>query len=188
MIKRLQRFINAFRTALRADTEEMPAQKSAWEKGEEFEHYIVSLFDRRHFSIKEMRSDKGADGRFPESNRYPDLLLEYKHRGECFAVECKWRSRWWSMKSSAAPYIEWTGAGEIKGKQKIDIYRQYGREKGVPVFVAIGIGGEPSSPEELYIAPLERMRYPRAKRCYLQRFSRPADRNFFFDPERKHLK
>ncbi len=64
------------------------------EKGDAFENYIIGKFDRRFFSLKDMRSDKGSNGFYPESNKYPDLVLEYKPDSKRFAIECKWRKDW----------------------------------------------------------------------------------------------
>ncbi|CAK8715127.1 MAG: hypothetical protein CDV28_12831 [Candidatus Electronema aureum] len=49
-------------------------QKNAKEKGDAFENYVISKFDRNFFRLKDMRSDKGIKGFYPESNNYPDLV------------------------------------------------------------------------------------------------------------------
>jgi hypothetical protein len=60
-----------------------------------------------------------------------------------FAVECKWR------KEFIAGKIEWA-----KDKQ-ICVYEDFQHQNRIPVFIAIGIGGEPSNPEKLFVTPLD---------------------------------
>jgi hypothetical protein len=44
------------------------------------------------------RSDKYSNGRYAESNRYPDLELKQVnlHQEMDFAVECKWRKQFYN--------------------------------------------------------------------------------------------
>lgn len=115
------------------------------EKGHAFEDFIVTLFNERKFILLEWRSDKKAsNGVFPVSCTFPDLEFDsrgkYKRR---FAVECKWRQ------------------GFLKGgvywaeKYQISNYINYQNKNGIPVLVAIGIGGTPSLPEKLFVTPLD---------------------------------
>ena len=39
-----------------------PQGDSSKEKGDAFEKYIIKKFDRKFFTLKDMRSDKGAEG------------------------------------------------------------------------------------------------------------------------------
>jgi hypothetical protein len=59
----------------------------------------------------------------------------------------------------------------------------------LPVFAVIGIGGEPDHPAELYVVPLERLKYPFASVEYLAKF-RKADltRDFYFDDQKSLLR
>jgi len=129
-----------------------------------------------------MRSDKGAEGFYPESNKYPDLLLEYRPASTSFAVECKWRSKWWK-KEDGKESIDWAG-----GDKKIENYNNFSAKNSVPVFVAIGIGGTPDNPKELFIAPLKALKYRYAERSYLERFRKKGkDKNFFFNDKQGTL-
>lgn len=163
-------------------------EKTSKQKGDEFENFVISKFDRRYFLLKDMRSDKGFEGNYPESNKYPDLILEYKPESVQFAVECKWRQRWWDVNYKS--YINWTGGDDDRGGRKIETYLQYSQEKGVPVFVAIGIGGKPSAPEELFVAPLDSLKLPKAEKTYLERFRKRnfKESNFYFDCKNCSLK
>lgn len=143
-------------------------------KGDEFENYIVSLFPRNaNFTLIDWRSDKVAsNGMYALSSLNPDLEFGYKddycnHR---FAIECKWR----------ANFIQ--GCIEWAKEQQIINYRNYERSSGVPVFVAIGVGGVPSSPDILFFVPLREVeRYPVVYKSHLNKFARNSRQLFSFD-------
>ncbi len=156
-------------------------EKTAKEKGYAFENYVISKFDRKFFCLKDMRSDKGIKGFYPESNKYPDLVLEYKPSSSQFAVECKWRADWW-RREDGEESIDWAG-----GDKKIQNYNEYAEKNKTPVFVVIGLGGEPEKPEHLFVAPLNALKYRYAKKSYLEKFIK-RDSNFFFDNKRMMLR
>lgn len=158
--------------------DEKPSSK---EKGDSFENYVISKFSRKFFGLKDMRSDKGIKGFYPESNQYPDLLFEYKPSSVQFAVECKWRAEWWK-RDDGEKSIDWAG-----GDKKIQNYNEYAEKNNVPVFVAIGVGGTPDKPDKVFIAPLNALKYRYAKRSYLEKFIK-KNFDFFFDPRRLILR
>ena len=113
-------------------------------KGREFEDYVLELFnlhDDNGFVLKEWQGDKTLGDICPENNRHPDFVFDYQGKG--FAVECKWREK-------LSPNME-------KGlfpADKIAIYQRFSTERKIPVFIVLGVGGEPSNPELLYCIPL----------------------------------
>lgn len=162
---------------------EISQEKTFKEKGDAFENYVIGKFDRRFFRLKDMRSDKGANGFYPESNKYPDLVLEYKPASSSFAVECKWRSNW-RTKNDGKENIDWAG-----GDKKLQNYNDYAANNNIPVFVVIGIGGEPDNPNELFVAPLKALKYRYVDKSYLSNFTKKDKaRNFFFDVNQVTLK
>jgi hypothetical protein len=143
-------------------------------KGSRFEAYVVTKFSRKYFRVLYWRGDKNINGVYAESDRYPDLEMEFglgENRTR-FAVECKWRKKWFGEKSC----IFWAKDRQIMN------YNDYSRGRNIPVFVIIGVGGRPDSPEAVYIVPLCRLKYPYATTEYLQPFRRKdVGRDFFFD-------
>lgn len=109
------------------------------------------------YILKEWRADKFKDGTYAESTRYPDLEVELKLKNatHLFAVECKYRS-------SISDGFEWTS------QEKIDIYNKYAQDRHIPTFVVFGIGGTPSAPAEVIIAPLEKLQKPHVTENYLR--------------------
>lgn len=124
-------------------------QLTSKEKGDLFEKYVVeNLDDSLYRSLKDWRSDKFHDGRFGESNTYPDLQFKFKkQRGYkqrfSFSIECKYRSVRQNSK-----YITTVDPKQLKR------YRNFAREEKQKVFVVFGIGGNPSFPDDIYIVPL----------------------------------
>lgn len=113
-------------------------------KGREFEDYVVDLFDIRHngkLTLKEWRGDKTLPGVYPESNSGPDLVFD--NDGRPFAIECKWRSH---MPNDIAK--------ELLSPERMAAFQRFSEERNMPVYLILGTGGLPSTPEHLYLADL----------------------------------
>jgi hypothetical protein len=145
------------------------------DKGTEFEKWVVQRFSRDFFKIKEWRGDKYVDGSYAASSLNPDLEIEF-YMGEIrkpFAVECKWRQ---GYEQGVKPYIEWASDRQIEN------YRNFAQTKAVPVFVIIGIGGEPNNPADVFVVNLKNLRYSKATAEYLAPFRRKnKESGFYFD-------
>ncbi|RYG50291.1 MAG: hypothetical protein EOO01_11045 [Chitinophagaceae bacterium] len=154
-------------------TQEVSDEISAKEKGDAFERYVVSRFCREYFELLEWRSDKYHEGVYATSSRLPDLEYQFKTSYYNFriAAECKWRAAF------SKGRIEWA-----KSYQLIT-YRQYESERGIPVFVIIGIGGEPDGPGEVYVVPLREIRSHVLSEYELKKYYRHKTGNFFLNPE-----
>jgi len=56
--------------------------------------------------------------------------------------------------------------------EQIAHYQEYATEKGMDVFIILGVGGEPSIPEELYLIPLDSISMIQSKPSLLKQFQR----------------
>jgi hypothetical protein len=152
---------------------------SSLEKGFLFEDYIVTLFDNKsgRFRLLTWRSDKKAsNGVLAESNSYPDLEFCFIDRKKRFAIECKWRHRFYDGK------LAWAK------KNQIEIYREYEIENKIPVFIAIGVGGHPSDPAQLFVTPLSHIqRYPEVFKSHLVPYTSDPAQRFFYDAKQLTL-
>lgn len=113
-------------------------------KGREFEDHVLELFKLHKedgFVLKEWQGDKIYGDICPESNRHPDFVFDYQ--GKTFAVECKWREK-------LLPNLE----KDLFSTDKLAIYQQFSTDRNIPVYIILGVGGEPSNPELLYNIPL----------------------------------
>jgi hypothetical protein len=155
-------------------------EDSAEKKGLAFTKSVIAKFDKKYFKLKEWRSDKYDDGVYPEANMYPDLEFEFTLRDvkSRFAVECKWR------KSYYKNGIEWAKEYQLKN------YKKFKTEKSIPVFVAIGVGGTPEKPEEVYIVPLTVIENIFISQAELKKYQKAdfQDKNFFYDSKTEILK
>lgn len=157
-----------------------PPQKSTEEKGIEFEKFIMKRFhkNKRFFAIKAVTADKGFDIDVRvDANLDPDLIVEFRRRDakKLFAVECKWR------KNTFHNYVNWAS-----NRGQIERYKKFAKKRDIPVFIALGLGGEPHNPKNLYVIPLEDIQHDikningkQQGMIYLKKLN---------DPERGYLK
>lgn len=147
-------------------------------KGTAFEKYLVSKFNKDYFKILEWTGDKSVDGQFSQSNLNPDLVisLEFKNEKYPFAVECKWRK---AFKEHQL---------RIATEEQLKRYSAFSKDRKLPTFIAIGVGGIPSNPEHLYMVPIQRLRYERAKEEYLSDFEVATLGKLFYDYKKECFK
>ena len=154
----------------------------AEEKGIQFEKWVVKRLPRDFYTIKEWREDKYVDGNYAESTKNPDLEVEF-HMGQVrkpFAIECKWRQ---GYDHGEKPYIVWAS------ERQIENYRSFAEGKNLPVFVVIGLGGNPDDPDEVFIVNLNSLKYPKATAEYLGQFRRRnKELGFYYDYKKPELK
>ena len=139
-----------------------PNQNDAFnwkEKGDNFEKYITQKFDRNIFKLLEWRGDKYYEGVYAMTNHLPDMEWELNTHGEkaCFAVECKYRSKYDEL-----------GQITICNSHQLQNYHAYSKRRDIPVFIVLGVGGKPFSPDELFILPLKKVHLNIISRTFLQ--------------------
>jgi hypothetical protein len=152
------------------------------EKGGRFEKWVVKKFSREYFSIKEWRGDKYEDGFYAESSLNPDFEIEFQmgKLRETSAVECKWRKGFVQGRKLG---LEWATDRQIQN------YFNFAQAKGIPVFVIIGVGGEPDDPDEIYIVKLEYLKLPYVTAEYLASFLRKnKGQDFYYDNKQHELR
>ena len=144
----------------------------SYEKGVAFEEYIVSRFSKKYFSLKEWRGDKSSNGVYAQSNTYPDMEYTFKLHGETynFAVECKWRAKY-----NKENKVEWSY------EEQLARYRQFAKDKNIPVFIVIGIGGTPSTPANVFVVPLASIKNVELSKSWLENYRHDLSKNMFFD-------
>ena len=150
------------------------------QKGDDFEKYIVQKFSKSYFSIVEWTGDKYVEGMYAKSNMNPDLTLRFKMKDieRDFAVECKYRSDYYKNG------VEWCSEQQLKN------YKTFATSKEIAVFVAIGMGGVPTAPEELFIIPLTELMNNFVDKSFLNQYRKEKikDSNLFYDYQTGRLK
>ena len=162
-------------------TEAQPEEMDNYAKGLAFEEFVVQRFNNKFFTVKEWRSDKQVDGVFAESSQYPDLEINFKLEAAKidvnFALECKWRKDFYRNS------LKWSTDNQIER------YNAFARERDLPVFVVLGVGGEPNDPKEMYVVPLEQLQKPTVSAKELKPYKRknPTD-GFYWEAEEGYLR
>ena len=148
------------------------------QNGINFEKYVVQKFNKRFFTLKEWTGDKYINGIYAESTLHPDLHFEFKLNDITtgFAVECKWRKRLYK------------NGVELAKLEQLKRYRKYENEKKLPVFIVIGLQGNSSNPESLYIIPVKDVNTTFLTIDTLKKYEKDKTQNFFFDPNKQNLK
>jgi hypothetical protein len=146
--------------------------------GDDFEKFVVQKFNPRFFKLKEWAGDKYVDGIYAETTLQPDLLFDFTIQGKTdgFAVECKWRS---DFKR---------GGIEFATKSQFQRYQRFGQDRNISVFIAIGVGGKPESPQYFYVVPLSELTSNFINSATLKNYGKRLESNFFFDQETQVLK
>lgn len=116
-------------------------------KGNDFEGYVANIFkDRSVFSVKNWyQGVTSSDGVYAESNLNPDFEIEQKFSEDFkvrYWIECKYRSFFKD------------GKVDIEAAQ-LQRYKEKQGETRQKVLLAIGIGGNPSSPSDFYLVPVD---------------------------------
>lgn len=162
-----------------ADIYSINSLPSSVDKGNAFEEFVAERFVvNACFTIKDWHSFKG-NGMYVEANTYPDLLMELKRNDGAyqFAVECKWRKDFQS-----GSILEWATSEQFLH------YITFAHTKRIPVFVVIGVGGEPGAPNEVYVLPLQELTATVVKRYTLQPYRRRnASSPFYYDVHTQNL-
>ena len=160
-----------------------PAQRPViitdnYEIGRLFEEYIRKLFNENSFQLKKWhKSEKLIDKIYRNNLSDPDMEFHLFGRREYrFAVECKWRSE---FKNGVIQWAE---------RHQIMAYNDFQKSTRMPVFIAIGVGGEPSNPERLFVTPLHMISNSHfALKSDLLKHIRKPTRRFFYDYQQMSL-
>jgi len=140
-------------------------------KGFDFEKYVVKKFNNKNYKLQDWAGNKYVKENYVETTQQPDLIYEFQ-RGEVragFAMECKWRSKLCHNEIEIASY------------QQIKNYKAFEKKSGFPVFITLGVGGEPMAPKQLYIIPLIKIFSNKLDQSFLMEFEQVPSRNFYYD-------
>lgn len=149
-----------------------------YQKGIDFEKYVVDLFLKRskYFVINDWTNDiyDKRKGIKVESNKNPDLVVRYKPTDEKIAIECKYRSKYYQNHKVCTQSIKWSNPHQIKQ------YKTFESSNNIPVFIVIGVGGKPDNPEDMFCIPLDEAKYSELFESVLKKFERKPNEGFFW--------
>jgi hypothetical protein len=155
--------------SLEAYQNELDVESEYVEKGNKFERYVVDKFDDKFFSIVEWTTDMcRKHNRYVESDCNPDLVIRDRTTNEIFCVECKYRSH------LINGFFNWSYPDQI------DRYFSYSRDRKIPFYVVLGLGGSPDSPIELFCIPLQEAKNPQIPIYMLRKYYHDLEKNFIW--------
>jgi len=148
--------------AVKAFLEELHKPET-YAKGDEFEHYVRKyLFTKEEYDLVAQTHDyKTNEKDFVETSKDPDFKFRSRRSGREFFVEVKYRSGFYQG------VAQWCKPYQLKRYKDI--------AKAVPVLVAIGIGGRPESPDNVYIVPVKHINYTELFPSFLKDYEVPVD-------------
>lgn len=148
------------------------ALKAAWKelkkpasyvKGDEFERYIRNtLFPHVCYDLLHKNYDYLSCQNFKiESSREPDFKFRPQKGGTEFYVEAKYRSYFHKGR------LEWCKTYQLRRYQVIN--------KETPIFIVIGVGGHPLTPEQVFLVPMKDIKYTVLFQSFLRKYEIPTD-------------
>ena len=138
-------FLSILSKGLQAMVDEATTPES-FKIGEQFENYVrENLFIDNYYDIVERTHNYKTNLDYVESSLKPDFTFRDRWTKKEFYVEVKFRTGYLNGK------IVWCNENQLTR------YQRYHKER--PVFLMLGMGHNPKSPEYLSLIPLSQARY-----------------------------
>lgn len=141
------------------------------QKGEAFEEYVIKKFDLSRKSLSLIsRAHLSGDS--------PDIVISvsYKSKNHRVALESVWRN------SLPQNDLEWASDAKIK------MLNSYSKKYNAQIFIIIGEGGTPSSPQKLYIVPFSERPYKNLYTSVIKKYQcQSLSGKFFYEVDSKNL-
>lgn len=150
------------------------------QKGQAFEEWVINHFSNKQYVLVEKVNDYTSREHTAERSKYTDFVFRDKVTNTEFGVECKYRSHWSWNKDPKYPYIEWAS------EEKIKDYEEFAQQRNMDVIIILGVGGEASNPENVYALPLRALKYPSAKKGYLDHHIAKLENGSFVYISKQH--
>ena len=150
--------MNVIARALMAVYEEVTKPES-YVKGDEFEAFVRDeVFPCTHYDIVQRTHSYTANRNdFIESSKQPDFRFRVCNTRKEFFVEAKYRSGFYNGA------VDWCKPYQLRRYRDIN-------EKDAPVYIALGIGGEPCAPGHIFIIPVRKIQYTNLFRSFLSNY------------------
>jgi hypothetical protein len=119
-----------------------------YHKGLQFERFVQKMFPPHEWVLVTYTKDLHKKlQRFVESDADPDFVFRKKTSNKSIAIECKYRSSYWRHSQ--------LGDGILWNKNIGERYLKYSNQNSLPVYLVLGVGGNPKSPASVSFIPLE---------------------------------
>ncbi len=144
-------------------------QPDSFKKGDIFEKFVEDeLFKATDYILVSRTNNYDQNKtRYAEDTLRPDFKFRCKKIGQEFYVEAKYRSGF--NVDNKIDVISYT---------QIERFKVIQRKENIPIFIAIGYGGNPKNPDSISLIPLDELSYLELYPSFLRRFNvdkRPID-------------
>ncbi|MBU0758229.1 MAG: hypothetical protein KKF44_09235 [Nanoarchaeota archaeon] len=136
-------------------------------KGDKFEDFILSLFSSSDLwvLIKRTQDYDHNSQMYEKKSLDPDFRFKHKVSNRQINIECKYRS------CLNKGMLEWCKPGQLQRYKEFDKYNN--------TYIIIGLGGEPTGPDNLFLIKLSDVKFEKLYPSYLKNFE--VKRNCCFD-------
>lgn len=126
--------------------------------GDKFEDFILSRFNATDTwdLIKRTQDYSHNEQMFEKSSLEPDFRFKHKLSDIQINIECKYKS------SSYNGMLEWCKTGQLNKYKRMDKFNN--------TYILIGLGGNPNSPERLFLIKLSDIRYEKLYLSFLKNY------------------
>ena len=125
-------------------------------KGDEFENFVRShIFSHDSYDLLNKTHNYTINkSDYVETSKEPDFKFRSRTNGKEFFVEAKYRSIFYKGA------LEWCKPYQFKRYKAID--------NKTPVCIALGVGGQPSAPEQVFLIPMKHIKYAKLFPSFLK--------------------
>ena len=129
--------------------EEEKERRFLYRLGNDFESYVVSMFDPEKFElIHRTPTNDDTNGKYVKSMKFPDLRFRERSSGISFWVECKYRARTEDLGN-----ITWCTERQLKN------YKRTYYDTRDTIFIMLGLGGSVMAPNKVFCLNLEKINF-----------------------------
>ena len=144
--------------------------------GCDFESWVLSHFDARIFT-PETWNRSGSLDNLATGSGVPDLYFRFRteSRKDSFHVECVYRT------TLLDGYYTWGN------DDKVLQLKQFASSNSEPVFLVLGLGGTPQSPNSVWVIRINKMLASKIRLEDLPKARPLIDNGFKYNPTTRHL-
>lgn len=159
--------------------------KSSFKKGEEFENFVENnSFSKKDFTLIHRTSNKTQNKeRFAENTKLPDFKFRSLKNLKEFYVEAKYRSKY-----------DTNSQLDLLNESQFDRFNSLEYKENIPVYIIIGLAGEPDNPKNIFLVPLKDLKNGKVTETFINKYLIPKTQvneenlnlfEYFNDDEKK---
>jgi hypothetical protein len=135
-------------------------KKSSFKKGEDFENFVENnSFSKKDFSLIHRTNSKIQNKeRFAENTKLPDFKFRSLKTLNEFYVEAKYRSKFDSNNQL-----------DLLNESQFDRFNSLEYKEKIPVYIIIGLAGEPDNPKKTFLVPLKELKNGKVTETFINK-------------------